>query len=95
MKEPAEVFSVGEFLQDELDARGWSKEDLLNRMPGNRSENDLWIDLVLSAKDMDLDIRQSLRLGDPSALAHALGVSNEFLTNIDEAWVKHQNRAMP
>ncbi len=95
MRTPAEVFPVGHFLQEEMDARGWGLEDLLNRMPGDRRLNQLHVELILAASKFDIETQRDLRIGDTSALAHAFGTSKEFWTNLDEAYVKFLNQSKP
>lgn len=93
MSEPAEVFPVSVFLREEMEARGWSEDDLLNRMPGSREGNGLWLDLIFA--EFNLETRKDMRLGDASPLAHAFGTSKEFWENLDEAYHKHLNRDTP
>lgn len=69
-----------------MDARGWSLDDLLNRMPGNRALNEVWVELIFAQPDLDFETRRDMSLGDASALAHAFGTSKELWTNLDEAY---------
>jgi HTH-type transcriptional regulator / antitoxin HigA len=84
--EPAEVFPVGVFVRDEIQARGWTVDDLLNRMPGDRGLNSLWLDLVFAHPDFDLEMQRDIRLGDAQPLAHAFDTSLEFWENLDSAY---------
>ena len=92
-RKPAEVYPVAHFVKEEMEARGWSLEDLLNRLPGERDVNQLTLEIMTATPDFDHDIRKDMRLGEEMAriLAHAFGTSKEFWMNLDAAWVKHQN----
>ena len=86
-RQPAEVWPVGKFIQDELDARGWSRLRLAHRMSGARDTNLATIDLLIFAPT------PGLLLGEETAqdLSQALGSSPQFWLNLDEAWQAHQN----
>jgi plasmid maintenance system antidote protein VapI len=49
MKENLPAFHVGEYLADELEARGWTSRDLAERMGGEVDINHLTIDLTIAA----------------------------------------------
>lgn len=95
MKQPAEVFPVYDFVKEEMEARGWSVDDLLNHMPGDRDLNQLTLDIMEATPKLAADLRKGMRLGDQTAsdLAQAFGTSREFWLNLDAAWVKHQNNS--
>lgn len=81
----AEAFSPGEYLQDELDARGWSMRGLAERMGGSPDEiniNHCAIEMLILAED------KRVLLGDDFAqdLANALGTSKEVWLNLDKTW---------
>jgi len=90
MSKAAEVFPVSYFIAEEMNARGWSKDDLLNRMPGIRALNDIWLELIFAAPDMELELRQNMTIGDAGPLAHAFGTSKELWENLDATWVAYQ-----
>lgn len=79
---PAETFSPGEFIKDELNERGWSTFELAKRMSGDVALNSCNIGLLIHAPDkaMILDKDTSARLG------RAFGVSADFFRNLDCAW---------
>ena len=83
-RQPAEVWPVGKFIQDELDARGWSRLRLAHRMSGARDTNLATIDLLIFAPTPGLllgvgagdgdrggDISQRERGRRPQRLGHA------------------------
>lgn len=88
MKKPAEVFHVGEYLQEEMDERGWTVEDVAKRMGGDDIRVDmLTLELLLSAHEMDWnEIGGGYYLGETEAhqLGVAFGVSPQLFLNIDK-----------
>ena len=86
MSRPAEVFPPGKFIQDELDARGWTVRDLAEQMGGEEVEeiglNMLTVELLIGAPDKGMTLDADTAIG----LACAFGTSPEFWTNIDQAW---------
>jgi HTH-type transcriptional regulator / antitoxin HigA len=71
---PAEVFPPGEYIQDELDARGWSLADLA-RLLGQP------LDAVHDLIEGPMTIVPELA----RALAEAFGTSSELWTNLEHA----------
>jgi HTH-type transcriptional regulator / antitoxin HigA len=72
---PAEVFPPGEFLQEELAARGWTPHDLahiLKRPPRLVNE-------MLAGK-------RSITPETATALAEAFGTSAAYWLNLEHAW---------
>ncbi len=72
---PAEVFPPGEFLKDELDARGWSQADLaeiLGRPPRLISE-------IISGK-------RAISPETAQGLGDAFGVDPQYWLNLESAW---------
>ena len=82
MRQPAEVFSPGEYIQDELDARGWTTADLAERMGDRVAINQLAVEMLITVKD------KGCMVGEPTAkaLARAFGTSPEYWLNLDRAW---------
>lgn len=82
---PAEVFPPGEFIREEMDARGWSAEDLAERFGGDYAIDLLVVNLCLHVHDT------SLILGRNTAekLGRAFGVSPEFFLNLDTMWRRY------
>lgn len=89
---PAEVFPVWSFVKEEMEARAWTLDDLLDHLPGERGVNQLTLEIMEAAPDFDSDIRKDVRLGEKAAdlLAHAFGTSKEFWLDLDAAWLKQQ-----
>lgn len=83
---PAEAFPPGEFLQDELDARGWTVTDLVTKIGGDERQqavNEFAILLLLICPtDPDLTMGDDLA----SDLARALGGSPDYWSNLDSGW---------
>lgn len=80
---PAETFPPGQFVQEELDARGWDTRELAVRMGGdNIDRNQCSVELLIYApnKEMILDDDTASRL------ARAFGTSVEYWGNLDRAW---------
>lgn len=86
---PAEALHPSVFIQEQLDARGWTLRDLAARMAAYD------YNINLAALEMYLAIgpdQPSLRIGQRSAdrMAHAFGVSAEYFLNLERAWLKHR-----
>lgn len=82
---PAEVFPLAELLGDEMEARGWTTDDVAIQMGGDENEiarNMLVVMLLLSVQ------REGLAIGDKTldGLTKAFDVDPEFFRNIDAAW---------
>lgn len=79
---PAEVFPPGEYIREELEARGWSQQDLaliLGR-PANA------VNLIVSGK-------RSITPETAKGLAAAFGTSPEFWLNLENAYRLSQVKA--
>ncbi len=81
---PAEVFPPGQFLQEELDARGWTTADLAQRMGGDPAVDQLAVDIMIGCGPEDKGILMGRGMAE--GLALALGTSTEFWGNLDRAW---------
>jgi len=79
---PAECFHPSEYIQDELDARGWTLDDLATRMGGDRALNRLSLSLYFTVGPGEPD----LLLGDCIDLQRAFGVSAQFFRNLEKSW---------
>jgi HTH-type transcriptional regulator/antitoxin HigA len=79
---PVEVFPPGEFLADELAARGWTALDLAERMSGDVELNLLAVSFLIHAPI------KGLLLGPVIAgqFAAALGMAPEYWLNLDAMW---------
>ena len=82
MRIPAEVFPPGEFIADELEARGWTTRDLAERMGGDADMNQLVVDMLV------LVPVKGMLLGTATArqLAAAFGTPAEFWVALDRSW---------
>lgn len=85
---PAQAFPVGHYLRDELAARGWSVQEFVTRMTPVQSVEQRGFDML--AVDFLLNVDDpAMRMGDMAEpMAKALGVSVEFLTNLERAYVE-------
>ena len=80
----ATVFPVGDFINDEMQERGWSISELVSRMDGSVVTK-LTIEILVHAPS------KGVRLDDKTAslLARAFGTSKELWLRLDEQWQKH------
>src|SRR3990170_4818323 len=74
-RNPAEVFPIGDFLREEMDARGWNQADLA-RIIG-RSDRD--VHALISGK-------LALRPETATLLGDAFGTAPEYWMNLDTAY---------
>lgn len=81
MRIPVEVWPPGLFIQEELDARGWSHDDLHAKL-GPDPIDHLAVDIVLAVHDKNLIVDEQTA----AALGRAFDVSPEFFLNLDRAW---------
>ena len=85
---PAEAFHVGEFIADEMEARGWSSRDLAERMGGEGRQVD--IDQLAIEFTLAVAVSENQRgyLGRRTAegLERARGVSAETGLRLDATW---------
>lgn len=77
----AEAFHVGEYLQDELDARGWTTRDCAERMGGDVNHDTLALDFLL-LKDPAITIDS----GTAEGLSRAFGSSAETWMNLQRSF---------
>ncbi len=83
----AEVFHPAEFIEEELQERGWTVRDLVFRMRRYESERDWAVNCL--AVEMYLSVRDKNILLTPEMaheFADALGMSGEFFSNLDAQW---------
>ena len=78
---PAEVWPLGEHLQDEMSARGWSLDDLHRRL-GDNPVTCCAVDLILAVHDKHL----ILDAETADALGRAFDLDPQYLINLDHAW---------
>ena len=85
IRKPVETFPPGEFLRDELNARGWTTRDLALRIGGDAREvavNQLALDLLIHVRDPGIYVGEQLAEG----LARGLGTTATYWLNLDAAW---------
>lgn len=80
---PAQCFHPGEFVRDELEARGWDVKELAKRM----SVHDMPVEIAQSLIDCKQDVTPNIAFG----LRRAFGTSADFWMNVQKAfdeWTK-------
>lgn len=92
-RQPVEVFSLAEFLCDEMDARHWTTDDVAARMDDDAKvfENAMVIGLLISVVDPEMTIEDEIFRN----LARAFSVSEGLFRNLDAAWRKWPDRVAP
>lgn len=90
MSGPAEVFSLAEYLADEMRERGWKTSDVAARMGNERGyDMDAFIfELVLAGGSDEATIDDETFAG----MAQAFEVSEDLLRNIDTSWRQFPDR---
>lgn len=88
--EPSDMaFHVGEYVADELDARGWTTRYAASLMPGDPAVNELWLDLLTCDEIWQQHGGKILfKRSEAESLEKLLGVSAETLMNLHAAWMK-------
>lgn len=94
---PAEVFHVGEYLEDELEARGWTTADCAARMVEPGENPDVWqltLDLTIACIDApEGHAGQRCFMGKETAerLERALGIDAQTWLNLEAAYLRAMN----
>jgi len=91
---PAEVFSLAEFLAEEIEARGWQTQDVAIRM-GETDAEEIGKDLLILDVYMVCFDRGATLTGMFDKLSRAFDVSADYLRNIEEGWLKYPDRRSP
>lgn len=83
---PCEVFSLSEFVCEEMDARGWTTSDIALRMDNGQSftRNLLTINITLVLSPMN----RGCLIGDEmfAGLSNAFHISEKFFRSIHAIW---------
>lgn len=84
---PAEAFPPGEYIEDEMKARGWDEEAVAERMGGVRDYgmNLLCLQMLLAVRDTGLILDPETAAG----LSRAFGVSAQYFLNLDATWRRY------
>ena len=85
---PAEVFPLSDLLIDEMKERGWTTDDVAERMPGDKPTNCLRIALIIALQIDGMILTED----DYAALSAAFGASADFFRNYHGAWLKWPDR---
>ena len=86
---PAETCHVGEYLDDEIEFRGWSVRDCAMRMPGDFAVNELALNLTIACSQADDPMKYiDVSIGEETArgLEIATGVSAQTWLNLESQW---------
>lgn len=75
---PVEIIHPSEFIQDELDERGWTLEDIVKYMDGDYSVNLLTLELLMAIHDDNIFLDQETAEG----IGRAFGTSPQFWINL-------------
>lgn len=81
---PAKCFHPGEFVRDEMEARGWSVTELACNM----SAHDMPVSIAQDLIDCKIDVTPNIAFG----LKRAFGVSTDFWMNVQksfDSWKEH------
>ena len=89
--QPAECFHVGEFVQEELNARGWTTHDAASRLVGDYEQNVLWLELLCDdglwqKYDVEFTEQEAVKLG------HLFGSSEALWMRIHLAYVERTKK---
>ncbi|MDB5531584.1 MAG: hypothetical protein JWR51_4687 [Devosia sp.] len=90
--EPVEVFSLAQYLGEEMDERGWTSWDVAARMGGKDLSLDaLTVDILLAVQGVP---REKVVIGADMyrQLERAFGVSEGFLEALNAAWERYPDR---
>jgi plasmid maintenance system antidote protein VapI len=87
MSQDRTVWPLGSYLEDEMNARGWTVADVAARMgPGRDYGTDyLCVEMLLAVHDRNLLLDDDTAIG----LGNAFGVSPQYFTYLHEAWRRH------
>lgn len=88
---PAECFHPSEFVKEELEARGWTLDDLAMRMATSewgliRLTLDMF--MLVSPDDANMRIGEDM----DRQLCAAFGVSQGFFLRLETQWLEWKNR---
>lgn len=82
---PAEAFSVWEYISDELEARGWTREEMAKRMGGDINVNLCALDFL-----EHLPYHPKIRMGQEMAdlISVAFGQDPQTWVNLDAVYYR-------
>jgi HTH-type transcriptional regulator/antitoxin HigA len=75
---PAQCFHPGEFVKDEMEARGWDVVELARRM----SVHNMPVEIAVSLIECKQDVTPNIAFG----LRRAFGTSADFWMNVQKAF---------
>jgi plasmid maintenance system antidote protein VapI len=77
-----------EYVRDERESRGWSIDDLLDRMPGNRQVNEVAL-AIMALEDPRIHLGRETAI----ALGLAFDTSSELWLGLDDAFRTAKTKA--
>lgn len=86
--EDVEVFSLAQFVAEEMDARDWTSMDVAARMPGDFGVNALMVDVLLAVQGQP---HEKVKVDEAfcTPLEDAFGVSRGFFLRLNSGWDKY------
>lgn len=82
----AEAFHPSIYIKDELEARGWSTDDLAKAMPGDYGINRMALDFYLEIGPDN----PTMHLGSLAIeVSRAFGVDDSLFPNLERSWLDH------
>ena len=84
---PTEVFPIGQFLAEEMVARGWKCTDVASRMGGEWLYDIFAINIMLCIPPHKIKITDEF-----DRLGKAFDVSPDYFRNLHDGWMKWPNR---
>lgn len=81
---PAEATHVSEFIQEELDARGWTRQEVYDRLGYDKSDCCAF-DLLMDVRDAGILMDKKLSEGP----GYVFTVDPDLFLNLHEAWRTH------
>jgi HTH-type transcriptional regulator / antitoxin HigA len=86
-RQPAQCFHPGEFVKDEMEARGWNVTDLAIHMSVHGMPVSIAQDLI----DCKIDVTPNIAFG----LRRAFGTSADFWINVQKAFDAWERYVLP
>ena len=88
---PNYTVHVSEFIQEELDARGWTRQDVYDRLGYDKSDCCAF-DILMDVKDKNILMDEKLSKG----LGYVFTVDPDLFLRLHEAWRTHPlTQALP
>jgi hypothetical protein len=92
---PAQCFPLIDFIDEEMTARGWDAQDLIDHAEEDLSTQDIFVlQMVDALRPANYDKKTELIWNDRhyALLGHIFGISPETLRNIDHSYQQWKKR---